>query len=81
LDDGLFVNAPDAARKGDEVWVVKGGKLPLILRAARSPQSEMTEAAELHPRFTLVGDCYVHGIMDGEKVPDQDEKWQKIFLA
>jgi hypothetical protein len=41
----------------------------LILRAIPSLQSDISEAAELHPKFTFVGDCYVHGIMDGERAP------------
>ena len=40
-------------RPGDVVCVVRGSLKPLILRQLP------------HGRYELVGECYVHGIMDG----------------
>lgn len=54
-----FGIGPFELEEGDEVYILAGGKLPLILRP--SPNSQPNE-------FELVGDCYVHGIMDGEAV-------------
>ena len=50
---GYFCLVPQEARLGDKIVVVKGGEVPLLLR----PQQA---------NFHLVGECYVHGIMDGE---------------
>lgn len=40
---------------GDEVWVLENGRIPFILRPMQDASS-----------FELVGECYVHGIMDGQ---------------
>ena len=42
---------------GDEGCILFGGDVPYILR----PTAEDKE-------FQFVGDCYVHGIMDGEEI-------------
>ncbi|KAH9906557.1 HET-domain-containing protein [Xylariomycetidae sp. FL2044] len=47
------------AEEGDVVVVVKGGRVPLVLR----PEEDK--------RWTLRGDCYVRGIMDGELYSDE----------
>jgi hypothetical protein len=44
---------PGGAELGDAVALVKGGQLPLILRASGS-------------HLELMGDAYVHGMMQGE---------------
>jgi Heterokaryon incompatibility protein (HET) len=50
---GYLGLAPGRAELGDVVALVKGGQLPLILRASGS-------------HWELVGDAYVHGMMQGE---------------
>ncbi|KAK6956388.1 hypothetical protein Daesc_001665 [Daldinia eschscholtzii] len=61
--NGYIGLAPEDALEGDEIWVLDGGRLPLVLRPLgnRSEKGSETE-------YTLVGDSYVHGIMDGEFV-------------
>lgn len=49
---------PRSLRIGDEVWVVAGVNIPMVLRREREGE------------WSLVGECYVHGIMDGEAVQD-----------
>lgn len=53
---GLTGYVPTGATKGDLVCIVYGANVPIILRR----QGEN--------RYTLVGECYMHGIMDGEAV-------------
>ncbi|KAI1472364.1 HET-domain-containing protein [Daldinia caldariorum] len=60
---GYIGLAPEDALEGDEIWILNGGRVPLILRPIGS-QSEKVSGAN----YTLVGDSYVHGIMDGEFV-------------
>ncbi|KAK1526686.1 hypothetical protein CPAR01_13214 [Colletotrichum paranaense] len=60
-DTGLFGLASRDAQIGDQIWVVKGGRVPLILRPLPGPYRETHERD-----FTFVGDSYVHGIMEGE---------------
>ncbi|KAE8447897.1 hypothetical protein EG329_010126 [Mollisiaceae sp. DMI_Dod_QoI] len=59
-DHGSFGLGPGSIEAGDEVWVVCGGKMPLVLRTR-----EMDWQAGNDAHYTLVGDCYVDGIMDG----------------
>ena len=50
---GLIGLAPALAKKGDLVTLCSGGKLAILLRTREEG-------------FQLVGDCYVHGLMDGK---------------
>lgn len=52
---GLVGFFPGGARQGDSVAVLQGGRVAFILR--RCPGREMWE---------LVGEAYVHGVMEGE---------------
>ena len=49
------------ARKGDAICILRGCSMPVILR----PVVDGTRCEDA-TRWTLVGECYVHGIMDGE---------------
>jgi len=53
-ENGRMGLAPLSARLGDEIWNLKGAKIPFILR----PQPD--------GGFKLIGEAYVHGIMQGE---------------
>jgi hypothetical protein len=55
---------------GDEVWVLFGGDKPLLLRRDTASTSHW-----------LVGDCFVHGIMDGEVLEDWRSKRQMVNLT
>ncbi|KAH8588895.1 hypothetical protein B0O99DRAFT_638208 [Bisporella sp. PMI_857] len=41
-------------RQGDEVWLLEGSKVPLIIRK------------RIEGHGSLIGDAYIHGIMYGE---------------
>lgn len=47
---------PGDVEAGDVVCVVRGSRVPVVLRPVAGKESV----------YRLVGDCYVHGIMDGE---------------
>ncbi|KAL7919896.1 heterokaryon incompatibility domain-containing protein [Trichoderma austrokoningii] len=53
-DSGDFAAVPKAARKGDVVCIFNGGRVPYVLRPCRNGH------------YTLVGECYVDGMMRGE---------------
>ncbi|MCJ1436819.1 hypothetical protein MMC27_006201 [Xylographa pallens] len=59
---GYFGIGPAELEEGDEVYILAGGKHPFALRPSLGLQPNT---------FELVGDCYVHGVMDGEAVSDQ----------
>lgn len=52
--------APMDARAGDETHFVIRTRLPLVLRTAQNV-------------YTVVGDCYLHGMMDGEAHANLEE--------
>ncbi|KAI3325744.1 HET-domain-containing protein [Xylariaceae sp. AK1471] len=53
-DHGRFGQVPVTSQPGDRVCVLVGGEVPFIIR----PTGRGT--------YTLIGECYVTGIMDGE---------------
>lgn len=59
---GLIGIGPDYMKEGDQVWDVLGGEVPFILRAAARDEND----GRTKLLYNLVGECYVHGIMNGE---------------
>ena len=55
LDQGYVVLAPGSCEPGDLVTILRGCSVPVLLR----------RSDRLHC-YTVVGECYVHGMMDGE---------------
>ncbi|KAH6722974.1 hypothetical protein BKA61DRAFT_565625 [Leptodontidium sp. MPI-SDFR-AT-0119] len=53
----------------DEIWVLLGGDTPFILRPV--PDSD---------ECCLVGDCFLHGVMDGEAVVDLETRQRTVVL-
>ncbi|KXH25918.1 heterokaryon incompatibility protein [Colletotrichum salicis] len=53
-DEGYIGLGKLSSHVGDEVWVLVGGKVPCVMRPIEDKK-----------RFSLVGDAYVHGLMDG----------------
>lgn len=78
-DKGLLGLGPKSTSKDknrtDEIWILRGARVPFILRA------------EGGNRYKIVGEAYVHGIMYGEEVDrfyddDMDgEGPQKMYLV
>lgn len=51
--NGALSMAANAARKGDQVFVLFGGQVLYVLRPVEG-------------HYQFIGECYVHGLMDGE---------------
>jgi len=51
---GYLGLGPKSASIGDQIVLLKGGRVPYVLRNAGSN------------KFEVVGECYVHGVMQGE---------------
>jgi len=51
---------PPLSRPGDLICLIKGARRPYVLRRASPPEKPL--------EYTLVGCCYVQGVMDGEMV-------------
>jgi hypothetical protein len=57
-EGGRIGLVPANASKGDVVALFTGGRVPIILRPGEGKH------------YTVIGDAYVHGIMDGEAMGD-----------
>ncbi|KAK5746349.1 hypothetical protein LTR17_000729 [Elasticomyces elasticus] len=54
---------------GDEIWILRGAGTPFVLRRG------------LDNKMRLIGEAYVHAIMDGEATAEESAKWQRIELV
>ncbi|KAK4221370.1 hypothetical protein QBC38DRAFT_377265, partial [Podospora fimiseda] len=61
---GLIGTGPVHTKEGDTVHILWGEKCPFVLRPV----------ADKAGKFTYIGDSYVHGIKDGEAVPEGIEE-------
>ena len=52
--------APPSAEKGDIICVLFGCSVPVLLRPSTTKGRE--------DEFTFIGECYLHGMMDGEAI-------------
>ena len=61
---GYIGVVPRFSRDGDIICLIQGAQVPFVLRpvSKSSSRSDMS----LPRRFELVGEAYIHGIMDGE---------------
>lgn len=62
-DFNLLGTGARSLRKGDEVWILAGGRVPYILRRAGSSDAG---AGGGESRHRLIGEAYVHGVMHGD---------------
>jgi hypothetical protein len=67
---------PVDAQPGDQIFVLAGAGLPFLLREAGERRVNGLGKIKAH---SLVGECYVHGIMDGEGFDKARAK--KVFLV
>ncbi|KAK5688832.1 hypothetical protein LTS10_000810 [Elasticomyces elasticus] len=54
---------------GDEIWILRGAGTPFVLRRG------------LDNKMRLIGEAYIHGIMNGEAIAEESVKWQRIELV
>jgi Heterokaryon incompatibility protein (HET) len=80
---GYAANVPLRTRPSDLVYIVAGARAPFILRSGAQQGGQDLEKHNLEPAmrekmYRLVGECYVHGIMNGEALPTLS--WDDIDL-
>ncbi|KAL2256443.1 hypothetical protein VTK26DRAFT_1651 [Humicola hyalothermophila] len=66
----------DGVKEGDVVVVFEGGRWPFVLREVEGGEEgkgvgDAAKGGEGKRRYRIVGDCYLHGIMDGEAMEDE----------
>jgi hypothetical protein len=64
-EKGYMGLVPYRAKENDLIVVLFGGYTPFVLR-----EREVLGSAGMGRRWQLIGECYVHGFMDGEALDD-----------
>ena len=67
--DGYMGLVPDVATPGDIIAVFLGGVVPFVLRPISGDEGDN----KWEKRYLLVGECYVHGVMNGEVLTGNEE--------
>ncbi|KIW27846.1 uncharacterized protein PV07_07547 [Cladophialophora immunda] len=73
---------PNTAVVGDHVWALSGGKVLYLLRPVVNVGGGA--GAPVPNRYRMVGECYAHGLMDGEiarRVHMGEARFQDISLV
>lgn len=81
---GYIGLGPEHTRQGDEVALLLGGTTPFMLRNSTAADGDLTlpEPISSEQQYQLLGDCYVHGCMDGELVKnEQTDDWPMLVLV
>jgi Heterokaryon incompatibility protein (HET) len=63
-----FVSVPNSAEVGDRICIFFGGRVPYVLRPCGKDE------------YILIGDCYCHGVMDGEAMTMDEYKEEDITI-
>ncbi len=66
--DGYFGLAPLSVEKGDSIFILRGGRVPFLLRKISETE------------YRIIGECYVHGIMHGEALAREGFAWERIQI-
>ncbi|KAF3005174.1 hypothetical protein E8E13_010644 [Curvularia kusanoi] len=76
---GYLGIVPNDARIGDCIVLMPGGKVPYVLRPVEDSDSTEHSGLVEGGRYEFIGDCYIHGIMNGEAW--DESKLQDIILV
>lgn len=63
-----FSWVPYEAKENDQICIIQGARIPYVIREQGNGQ------------FTLVGECYIHGFMDGQALNLPGFAWKDICL-
>ncbi len=75
--DTGYMGMGSSAQVGDEVFVLLGSTTPYVLRSLGDIGVEGLRATQL---YTLVGEAYVQGVMDGELVRESEVEIQELLV-
>lgn len=80
---GYLGMGPANIKSGDEVFVVKGSNVPLVLKTSNNPGMRVVIDGDDQtiPLYQFVGGCFVHGIMDGEYFEKEEAKVKPFILS
>lgn len=72
---GYLGLVPSASKSGDTVAVLFGGYTPFVLREWEEPALGSMDNGR---RWQVVGECYIHGFMDGEALDGLDRDGTEV---
>ncbi|KAJ4111379.1 hypothetical protein NW765_016504 [Fusarium oxysporum] len=72
--------APEEARRGDWICIVLGCSVPLVLRPLEPTQKEHTELLTACTNCSLVGECYIDKMMDGQALR-LERQWEDFTIV
>jgi hypothetical protein len=70
-DRGYLGLGQEGSKVGDVVCILCGGETPFMLRQSSAPNQR---------RFQFLSECYVHGVMDGEVINNQESSHLEKFM-
>jgi len=76
--EGKMGLGPPTLSPGDRVYILRGGNMPFLLRSSEAREGGSQPPPD--PRYQLLGDCYIHGIMNGEALGGTAGKWETTML-
>ncbi|CAG9988039.1 unnamed protein product [Clonostachys byssicola] len=79
-DSGYIGIGPPQTKVGDEVWCLFGGSIPFVVRSTGKTCAVRKGETETS-LWEVLGNCYVHGIMNGEIADDENLPAQTICLG
>jgi hypothetical protein len=62
-ESGYLGLAPSPTRRGDEIWIIRGSRIPVVLRKAKWASA-----------YHILGHAYIHGAMHGEAMTEEFKK-------
>jgi len=78
---GYLGMGTNATRIGDKVHILLGSRVPFVLRPVLSSHASLEYLDPVPKAYELVGECYLHGIMDGEWFSGGEQIKQTIALC
>ncbi|RKU45392.1 hypothetical protein DL546_004382 [Coniochaeta pulveracea] len=77
---GYMALGPANIRPGDQIYVFAGGHMPFVVRDAGSREMIPFVHGKRNVHH-LLGECYVHGIMDGEVTANWEAESRNVYLV
>ncbi|KAK1975492.1 heterokaryon incompatibility protein [Colletotrichum cereale] len=80
--EGYLGLGPASVVAGDEIWLIKGSRMPLVLRKTEfMPVARESTAGAKGETYALVGEAYLHGVMYGEMLSKHNPgEFQPVVL-
>ncbi|VTT72411.1 unnamed protein product [Fusarium fujikuroi] len=72
--DGQLGFCPERCEKGDVIMIIPGGKVPYVLRKTEDVKCTLR-------RYRLLGDAFINGVMEGQKISPSMSQFTNIVIV